>query len=61
MPAFLQFVTYGIPARYFLVALRGIMLKGVGMDAFAGPVAALVLFAAAVLTLASIRLRREWA
>jgi ABC-2 type transport system permease protein len=60
MPAFLQIVTYGIPARYFLVALRGIMLKGAGMDAFAGQLAALVLFAAAVLALASVRLRRDW-
>ena len=30
MPAFLQVVTYVVPARYFLVALRGIVLKGVG-------------------------------
>ncbi len=30
MPAFLQAVTYVVPARYFLVALRGIVLKGVG-------------------------------
>ena len=30
MPAFLQLVTHIVPARYFLVALRGILLKGVG-------------------------------
>ncbi len=28
MPAFLAGVTYVVPARYFLVALRGIVLKG---------------------------------
>ena len=31
MPAFLQMVTYVVPARYFLIALRGIVLKGVGL------------------------------
>ena len=25
-------ITYVVPARYFLVALRGIVLKGVGLD-----------------------------
>ena len=34
MPPFLQVVTYIVPARYFLVALRGIVLKGVGPEAF---------------------------
>ena len=37
MPAFLQIVTYAVPARYFLIALRGIVLKGVGLgDVLAG-------------------------
>ena len=31
MPAPVQVVTYIVPARYFLVALRGIVLKGVGL------------------------------
>lgn len=60
MPPFLQIVTYAIPARYFLVALRGIMLKGAGLNAFAAQIAALAIFAVVVLTLASVRLRREW-
>src|SRR5690606_34876769 len=30
MPGFLQVVTHAVPARYFLVALRGVLLKGVG-------------------------------
>ena len=28
MPRALQVITYVVPARYFLVALRGIVLKG---------------------------------
>src|SRR5712691_2132636 len=32
MPTFLRGVTYFVPARYFLIALRGIGLKGVGLS-----------------------------
>jgi ABC-2 type transport system permease protein len=32
MPKVLKWVTYFIPARYFLVVTRGIFLKGVGAD-----------------------------
>jgi len=61
MPTVLQFVTYVVPARYFLVALRGVLLKGSGFLAVADSLAALALFAAIVTSLAAIRLRREWA
>jgi len=61
MPTALQLVTYVVPARYFLVALRGVVLKGVGLDIVAPSLAALVIFAVVVLGLASLRLRREWA
>ena len=61
MPRFLQIVTYAVPARYFLIALRGIVLKGAGAQAFGGELLALTVFAGVVMTLASIRLRRQWA
>ena len=32
MPKFLQIVSYVIPARWFIVIARGIMLKGVGLE-----------------------------
>jgi ABC-2 type transport system permease protein len=60
MPAFLRAVTYIVPARYFLVALRGIVLKGVGLPMIWVDLLALVVYAAVVLTLASVRLRRQW-
>ena len=60
MPRFLQFVTYAVPARYFLIALRGVVLKGAGIAAFAVDLAALAAFAVVVLALASVRLRRQW-
>jgi ABC-2 type transport system permease protein len=61
MPPFLQMVTYAVPARYFLTALRAIVLKGVGPALFWEQLVALAIFAAIVLGLASLRLRRQWA
>jgi ABC-2 type transport system permease protein len=61
MPEFLQLVTRIVPARYFLVALRGIVLKGVGPAVFWSDLVALVIFAVVILGLASLRLRRQWA
>ena len=60
MPAALQAVTYAVPARYFLISLRAIVLKGVGVAVFWQELAALVAFAGVVLALASLRLKREW-
>ena len=60
MPAFLRAVTYLVPARYFLVALRGIVLKGTGIRILWTDLAALTVFALLVVGLAGIRLRRQW-
>jgi ABC-2 type transport system permease protein len=59
MPPALQLVTNLVPARYFLIALRGIVLKGSPLAAHAGPLLALSIYAAAMLSLASLRLARE--
>jgi ABC-2 type transport system permease protein len=58
MPAALQYVTYVVPARYFLVALRGIVLKGLALADVWEPMAALAAYAVVVLGLAAVRLRR---
>jgi ABC-2 type transport system permease protein len=60
MPAVVQAITYVIPARYFLVALRAIVLKGAPLEAFSGDLIALAIFGTIMLTLASVRLGREW-
>jgi ABC-2 type transport system permease protein len=60
MPAFLQAVTYIVPARYFLVVLRGIVLKGAPLATFGSELMALGIFAAVALGLTSLRLRRQW-
>ena len=61
MPAGVQAVTHIVPARYFLVALRSIVLKGAGLAAFWQEMIALAIFATVALGLASLRLRKEWA
>ena len=59
MPRALQLVTLIVPARYFLIALRGIVLKGTALPLLWQQMAALSIYAIAMLTLASIRLARE--
>ena len=59
MPQALQIVTTVVPARYFLVALRGIVLKGAPLSHLVAPLVALSVYAAAMLTLASLRLARS--
>ncbi len=34
MPAAIQHITYVIPLRYFIVIVRGLFLKGVGLETF---------------------------
>jgi ABC-2 type transport system permease protein len=59
MPPALQLVTTVVPARYFLVALRGIVLKGSPLATLVMPLVALSIYAAAMLALSSLRLARE--
>jgi ABC-2 type transport system permease protein len=55
MPAWIQPLTYLIPLRYFLEILRGIFLKGLGLDVLWPQAAALLAWGLAVLTLATLR------
>jgi len=59
MPAWLQGITYLVPARYFLVILRGIILKGEGLATYWTQVLALALYGFIVVALASTRLARR--
>ena len=57
MPAFIQPVTYLVPAKYFLVALRAIILKGAGLGAFWDQILFLAGFAVLTLALSATMLR----
>jgi ABC-2 type transport system permease protein len=55
MPAAIQPVTYLIPLRYFLVILRGIFLKGIGLETLWPDALALLAWGLGILTLATLR------
>jgi drug efflux transport system permease protein len=55
MPAVIQLVTYLFPLRYFLVILRSIFLKGVGLETLWPQALALTLWGVGILTLAIAR------
>ena len=59
MPQPLQWVTYAVPARYYLVILRGVILKGAGLATYARQAGFLLIYAVAVLSIASLRLARR--
>jgi ABC-2 type transport system permease protein len=58
MPLVVRLVTHLVPARYFLVVLRSIILKGAGLPAFWEQMLLLAAFAASILALSVILLRR---
>jgi len=55
MPRVIRALTYVIPLRYYLVILRGIFLKGIGLSVLWPQVAALAIWGGAVLALAVAR------
>lgn len=59
MPWPLRWISYGVPARYFNVVLRGVILKGAGLESYPQDMGFLVLYAVVVLTLAYARLSRR--
>jgi ABC-2 type transport system permease protein len=61
MPVAIQVITHVVPARYFLVALRAIVLKGAGPASFWEQIVALAVFSTVATALAALRLRKEWA
>jgi ABC-2 type transport system permease protein len=61
MPAVIQKVTYLIPLRYFIVILRGIFLKGVGVSVLWPLILALFAWGVGILALAVARSRKTLA
>jgi ABC-2 type transport system permease protein len=61
MPTVIQPVTYLIPLRYFLDILRGIFLKGVGLEVLWKDALRLFAWGVGILTLATLRSRKRLA
>ncbi|PYQ11204.1 MAG: ABC transporter permease [Acidobacteria bacterium] len=59
MPPVLQALTYAVPARYYLIVLRGVILKGAGLSPYREPMLFLILYATVVIGAAYVRLSRE--
>lgn len=59
MPIWLQVITHIVPAKYYLVALRGIMIKGTGTEAFWEQLLFLSLFCGLTLGISIIKMRKE--
>ena len=59
MPVALQALTHIVPARYYLVLLRGVILKGTSVLTYPTELAALGIYVSIVLALASLRLARQ--
>jgi ABC-2 type transport system permease protein len=55
MPAWIQPLTYLIPLRYFVIILRGIFLKGVGLETLWPQALGLFAWGMVILTLAVLR------
>ena len=59
MPVIFQIVTYVNPLRYFLVIIRGIFLKGIGIGLLWPQMAALLVIGVVVFAMSSLRFRKR--
>jgi ABC-2 type transport system permease protein len=59
MPQVLQWISYAIPLRYFLIIVRSIILKGVGAEALWPEIIALSVFAVVIMGGAALRFRKR--
>jgi ABC-2 type transport system permease protein len=61
MPRFIQLLTYLIPLRYFLVMVRGVFLKGVGLAVLWDQVLILLSFGIIIFILSILRFQKKLA
>ena len=59
MPKLLQYISMLFPLRYYLVVIRTLMLKGVGLTAIQDEILALAVFGIAIMTAAALRFRKR--
>jgi ABC-2 type transport system permease protein len=59
MPAFVQPLTYLNPVRYFMEIVRGIFLRGSGVDVLWPQMLALAVFGVSILTLSALRFHKR--
>ncbi|HEX2951801.1 MAG TPA: ABC transporter permease [Armatimonadota bacterium] len=59
MPEFVRWITYAIPLRYFLDIIRGIFLKGVGLNVLWPQVIVLACYGIGIITLSALRFQKR--
>ncbi len=59
MPVFVQYLTYLNPVRYFMQLVRGLFLKGVGVEFLWREMTALAVFGVTILGLSALRFRKR--
>jgi ABC-2 type transport system permease protein len=59
MPEIVQPLTQLIPLTHYLVIVRGIMLKGMGIDAFVPQLLYLCIFSVGILTLSTLLFKKK--
>jgi len=59
MPKFLQWISYFMPLRYYLVIIRSLLLKGAGLATLKTQVFFMSLFAAGIMSAAALRFRKR--
>lgn len=59
MPQVLQWLSYAVPLRYFLIIVRGIIIKGAGLEALTAEVVALTIFALVIMGAAASRFHKR--
>ena len=59
MPVVLRWLSYLMPLRYYLVIIRSLLLKGVGLDMIQFDVIAMTLFAIGIMAAAALRFRKR--
>ncbi|RKY87461.1 ABC transporter permease [candidate division KSB1 bacterium] len=57
MPKILQYITYIIPPKYFLIIIRGIILKGIGIGYLWHQVTILILFGALLILVSLLKFK----
>ncbi len=59
MPEWLQYITYVNPLRYFVIIIRGVFLKGNGLDILWPEMVALAILGGATILLSSLRFQKR--
>jgi ABC-2 type transport system permease protein len=59
MPPVLQYISMVVPLRYYLVIIRALLLKGVGLNMILDQVIALTIFAIVIMGAAAMRFRKR--